>query len=175
MAQVPVTQRNQGGLARRGDLPFERLRRDFDALLSPFWKGWLASEPDFSSMRLWDFDVQENDREIMIRAELPGFEEKELDVQLSNDTLTIKAEKEQNSGEEQEYRRFFRSFTLPGAIDANKVKANYRNGVLTLRVPCAEGSQPKRIPVMGQEQAQAGDQAQTARQAKISGAEKTKK
>jgi HSP20 family protein len=58
--------------------------------------GWLAPfEQNFGAMRMWDFDVKDNDQEIVVRAELPGFEANELDVQLNNDVLTIKAEKEQ--------------------------------------------------------------------------------
>ena len=161
MAQVPATQRPQGGrLAARREHPLERLHRDFDTLFDRMMGGWLApAEQDFGSVRMWDFDVQENDKEIVVRAEVPGFEPNEIDVQLNQDTLTIKAEKEKKGDGEQEYRSFFRMVTLPAGIDAEKVQAAYRNGVLELHIPRAEGAQPKRINIQG-EQGAGGQQAQ---------------
>src|SRR5688500_5358913 len=93
MAQLPVTQRGQGGrLATRRESPFERLQREFESMFGPWWGGGLApSEQEFGSMRMWDFGVTENEKEIVVRAEIPGFEENELDVQLNQDVLTIKA------------------------------------------------------------------------------------
>ena len=59
--------------------------------------GWLTpAEQDFGLVRLWDFDVSENDKEIVIRAEMPGFDEGEVDVQANQGVLTIRAENEQN-------------------------------------------------------------------------------
>src|SRR2546430_16966559 len=95
-AQVPATRTNQGGQQlARGESPPMQTRRGLNALLSRLWGGWLAPfGQDFESVRLWDFDVKENDQEIVVRAEVPGFEENELNVQFHNDVLTIKAEKE---------------------------------------------------------------------------------
>jgi Hsp20/alpha crystallin family len=113
------------------------------------------------SVRLWDFDVTENDKEIVVRAEVPGFEPNELDVRLDNGMLTIKAEKEQKGDRQEEYRSFVRSITLPPDIDTEKAQATCRNGVLELHIPRAEGAQPKRIQVQGQQGAtgQPGQQA----------------
>ncbi len=164
MAQLPATRANQTGPpAQRRDHPLARLQRDFDMLLDTLWGGPLTPAlPGMEALRVWDFDVTENDKEIVVRAELPGFEENEIDVQLHNDILTIKAEKEQKGERAQEYRSFFRSITLPSGIDAEKVQASYRNGVLELHIPRAEGTQPKRIQVQRQEAAASsgGDQAQ---------------
>jgi HSP20 family protein len=149
MAQVPATQRDQGGrLSTRWEHPLERFRRDFDNLfgsmfLSPF-------EQEAEALRLWDFSVKENDKEVIVRAEVPGFEPDELDVQLSNGVLTIKAEKEQKGNGAEEYRSFFRSVTLPPGTAAENVKANYRNGVLEVRVPREEGARAKHITIEGQ-------------------------
>src|SRR5262249_32186825 len=96
------------------------------------------------------FDVEERDKEMIVRAELPGFEEKELDVRLENDVLTIQAEKEQTAHGRRDYRRFFRQMSLPSGIDAEKIRATYRNGVLELHIPRPEGSQAKRIRIQGQ-------------------------
>jgi len=157
MAQLPATRKNQGGaLATRREHPLERLSRDFDALFGRMLGGSLAPfDQDTGSVRLWDFDVTENDKEITVRAEVPGFEPNELDVRLDNGMLTIKAEKEQKGDREEEYRGFFRSVTLPPDIDTEKAQATHRNGVLELHIPRAEGAQPKRIQVQGQKGQQA--------------------
>jgi HSP20 family protein len=167
MAQALATQKNAGGrLAPRRENPLERLHRDFDALFGRMWGGLLPPISEGSvSVRIWDFDVQETDKEIVIRAEIPGFEERELDVQINNEVLTIKAEKEQKEDGREERLSFFRSVPLPPGIDTEKVQATYRNGVLELHIPRAQGSQLKRIQVQG-EQAAAGQQGQpTSKQA----------
>ena len=162
-AQLPATQQNRGGrLAARREHPLRRLQQDFDTLLSRLVGGWLAPfDEDLGSMRVWDFDVTENDKEIVVRAELPGFEENELNVQINHDVLTIKAEKEQKGNGQEEYRSFSRSVVLPPGIDAEKVQATYRNGVLELHIPRAAGAQPKQIKVQGQQGA-TGQQGQQA-------------
>src|SRR5258708_34154943 len=135
MAHVPSNQRSQGGsLTARRNHPLERLQRDFDTLFDQLWRGGLGGltpfDQEFGTIWVWDFDVTENDREILVRAELPGFEPNELDVQLDNDVLTIKAEKEKKGNRREEYRSFFRSIALPPGIDGENAKATYRNGVL---------------------------------------------
>lgn len=163
MAQNLAPQTGQGGrMATRKDFPLERLRPDFDTLFGRLLGGWLAPfEQDFGAMRMWDFDVKENDKEIVVRAEMPGFEANELDVQLNNDVLTIKAEKEQKGERQEEYRSFYRTITLPAGIDAEKVQANYRNGVLELHIPRAPGAQPRHIAIQGAQPA-TGRQGQQA-------------
>jgi HSP20 family protein len=129
-----------------------------DSLFSRFFGGgWLAPfEEEFGPMRGWGFDVDENDKEIVVRADMPGFEENELDVRLENEVLTIKAEKEQKGDRQREYRSFFRQVRLPAGIDTEKVQASYRNGVLELHIPRPEGSQAKRIPIQGGQAAPQG-------------------
>src|SRR6267142_2003173 len=115
MAQVPATRANTGGrMAALSEHPLERLRHDFDTLFGRLVGGWVSPFDQHSgSIRVWDFDVTENDREIVVRAEMPGFEQNELDLQIDNDVLTIKAEKQQKSDGHDEYRSFFRAGTLP--------------------------------------------------------------
>jgi HSP20 family molecular chaperone IbpA len=87
MAHEPATRTSSGGrLARRGEHPLERLRSDFDSLFGRLLGGgWLSPlSQDWQSMRIWDFDVKENESgEIEVRAEVPGFEPNELDVQIN--------------------------------------------------------------------------------------------
>jgi HSP20 family protein len=149
----------------RSQHPVDQFRGQFDRLFDRFFGGWpMPFEQEMGEMRMWDFNVKEDDKEITVRAEVPGFDENELDVQLHNDVLTIKAEKEQKGDGSEEYRSFYRSLTLPGGIDAEKVQASYRNGVLELHIPRAEGTRPRRITIQGQEagKAQEGMKEQRA-------------
>jgi HSP20 family protein len=134
-------------MTRRREHPLARLAQDFDALFGMLGAPLSEIDRDFGTVRLWDFDVTENEKEIVVRAEVPGFEEKEIDVQINRDTLTIKAEKELKGDGQQEYRSFFRAITLPPGIDSEKTRATYRNGVLELHIPRAPGAQPKRIAI----------------------------
>ncbi len=84
-----------------------------------------------------------------MRAELPGFETEDLDVRVSDDMLTINAERSQAGNGAQSYRRFARTISLPPGIDTASAQASYRSGVLEVHLPRAEGAKPKRIPVQG--------------------------
>jgi len=162
-ANLPATQQNSGGqLAARREHPLRRLQQDFDSLFSRLVGGWLAPfDEDFQTMRVWDFDVTENDKELVVRAEMPGFEENEINVQLNQDVLTIRAEKEQKGDGQEEYRRFLRTVVLPSGTDADRIQATYHNGVLELHIPRAKGAPPKQIKVQGQ-QGTTGQQGQQA-------------
>jgi len=168
MAQVPATRSSMGGrLAPRRENPLQQLQRDFDTLFGRMMGGWVSPfDQDFEPMRIWDFDVTEDDKEITVRAEIPGFNENELDVQLSNNVLTIKAEKEEKGDGREERRSFYRRVVLPQGIDTEKVQASYQNGVLELHIPRAEEAQPKRIKVQAQQAAsgQKGQQAASGQQ-----------
>jgi HSP20 family protein len=147
----------------RREHPLQRLQRDFDTLFDRLWGGMLGwPNQDIGSMRLWDFGVTENDREVVVRAEVPGFEENELDVRLDNNVLTVQAEKQQKEDGQEEYRSFNRSVTLPPGVDAEKAQATYRNGVLELHIPRAESARPRRIAIQGQQGA-GGSQRTQAR------------
>jgi HSP20 family protein len=151
MALIPASKGNQGGpVASRSEHPLRRLRRELDSLFGT--QGWLAPfEEDFETLRVWDFNVTESDKEIVVRAEMPGFDESELDVRVQDNALTIKAEKEQKGEGREEYRSFYRSIALPAGVQADNAQATYRNGVLELHIPRSEQAQPKRIKVLGQQ------------------------
>jgi HSP20 family protein len=136
--------------------PLARLRDEidtlFDRLLSP-WSAGREGESDLAS--LLDVDVDERDDEFVVRAETPGFEPDEINIETSGRLLTIKAEKEEkekgkkgNGTVEQEmYRSFFRSITLPEGIQRDKIEAKYQNGLLEVHIPKSEEAKPKRIAV----------------------------
>lgn len=101
--------------------------------------------------------IESNDKEIKLTACLPGFDSKEIDIQLLNDYLTISA-KHTDSKEEKKknYLRSERfcgeykeSFKLGTKIDFGKAKANYKNGILDLTLPKAESEKPKKISING--------------------------
>ena len=138
------------------DRPLARLRDDidtlFDRLLSP-WSAPLETDSDLGS--LLDLDVDERDDEFVVRAETPGFEPDEINVETSGRLLTIKAEKkEKKKGkngdgavEQEIYRSFFRSVTLPDGVQRDKVEAKYHNGLLEVHIPKSDEAKPKRIAV----------------------------
>lgn len=101
------------------------------------------------------FDILENEKEYMITAELPGIDIKDVDITVSEGVLSVKGEKKQekeDKGEdyhriERRYGSFHRSFRLPGKVETDKIDANYKDGLLKLTLPKAEGSQIKKIEV----------------------------
>ncbi|MBV8545307.1 MAG: Hsp20/alpha crystallin family protein [Acidobacteria bacterium] len=100
-------------------------------------------------------DVVETKDDIVIKAELPGIDEKDVDVELESGVLTIKGERNaEKETEENDYRRversygsFLRSFTLPPNIEAEKISATFAKGLLEVRLPKKEGAKPRQIKV----------------------------
>ena len=98
---------------------------------------------------------QTGDHELVIKAELPDMTREDIDVTVENFVLTIKGEKklasdvkeEQFHHIERRYGAFSRSFSLPRTVDAGRVGAEYRNGVLTVRLPLREEAKPRQIKV----------------------------
>ncbi len=100
-------------------------------------------------------DIFENDQNVVLKAELPGIDPKDVDVQVENNTLYLKGQRKfENEVKEKDYHRiersygtFMRSFSLPITINAEKVTADYKNGVLTLTLPKKEEAKPKTIKI----------------------------
>src|SRR5215467_9139749 len=101
-------------------------------------------------------DIYQNgDQELVLKAELPDMSREDIDITVENDVLTIKGEKklagdvkdEQYHHAERRYGAFSRSFSLPRTVDASKVSAEYRNGVLTVKLPLREEAKPRQIKV----------------------------
>jgi len=107
-----------------------------------------------ASARTWAplVDIYDANGDIVLRADLPGLKQEDIDLQLTGDTLTIRGERKLS--EEHSYMRverphgnFERSFTLSVPIDQSKVKASYREGVLEIVLPKAEEAKPKQVKV----------------------------
>jgi HSP20 family protein len=100
-------------------------------------------------------DVFETENELVLKADLPDIELKDIDVRVENQTLTIAGERKfekQESGKgyhrvERSYGNFARSFAVPGAFDTEKINAGYRNGVLTITLPKKDAARPRQIKV----------------------------
>ena len=100
-------------------------------------------------------DIKEEVNQFVIHADLPGVEIKDIDIALENGVLTLKGQRAMEQKEETEsYRRvervrgtFLRRFSLPDAVDAEKVTAKCRDGVLEVLVPKRESAQPRRITI----------------------------
>jgi HSP20 family protein len=100
-------------------------------------------------------DVLEKDGNLILRAEVPGMNQKDIDLKLEGNVLTMKGEKksseEQNDGNyrriESCYGGFTRSFTLPETVDRDKIHADYKDGILTITIPQKPEVKPREIPV----------------------------
>jgi HSP20 family protein len=100
-------------------------------------------------------DIYDNDHNIVIKAELPGVDKKDIVVHVEGRLLTLKgersSEKEVNEDKyhcrERTYGKFERVFTLPAEVDADKITADYKDGVLKIDIPKPEEQKPKKITV----------------------------
>lgn len=101
-------------------------------------------------------DIYQNgEHELVLKAELPDMTREDIDITVDNGTLTIKGEKKLSSEVKEEqfhrierrYGTFSRSFSLPQTVDPNKVSAEYKNGVLTIKLPLREEAKPRTIKV----------------------------
>jgi HSP20 family protein len=100
-------------------------------------------------------DVYEDESAIQLKLEVPGLDEKDIDIRLENNVLTVKGERKlEKETKEENYRRierrygsFTRSFTLPNTVSSEEVKAGYDKGVLTISLPKKEAAKPKQIKI----------------------------
>lgn len=135
-----------------GDLNLSQFRDELDSLWDRFWNEWrsgLMDVPGTNWMR--GVNLEEEEKEFVLEAELPGFEPEEFEVKVSGNMLTLRAEhKEEGGGDGSHYRRYGRfceTFPLPAGVDPDKIDARYHSGVLEVHLPKSEGYETKRIPV----------------------------
>jgi HSP20 family protein len=133
--------------------PLGRLHREIDRMFSEFLgSARPATAADDGIVMAPRMDMAETDDSIEITAELPGVDEKDLDVSVEGDVLVIKGEKKSESEEkkkdyhvvERSYGSFRRSIRLPGAVDPEKVKAAFDKGVLRVTLPKPEEAKQNR-------------------------------
>jgi HSP20 family protein len=143
------------GRDRTGANPFMSLQREIDRLFDDFSRGFPSFTDTGATALMPSMDVTETDKEIEISAELPGLEEKDVQVNVADNLLTIrgekKAEKEQKDKNhrlvERSYGMFERRLELPDGVNADAIKASISKGVLKVTVPKPAPAQAKKIDV----------------------------
>ena len=152
VTKLPVKTEEEPPLAVRQSHPFERMRREMDRLFDEFdWRPFRRSAFDIGS--LWRrelswaatpaVDIVEQDKAYEMTAELPGMDEKNIEVKVANGMLTIKGEKKEEKEEkrkdyyhsERRYGSFERRFQIPEGVDTGKIDASFKKGVLTVMLP----------------------------------------
>lgn len=150
--------------------PFDALRREVEQLFDDFGRNFwrlptrrsiFDIEPMWRRETAWEaapaVDIAESEKAYEITAELPGMDEKNIEVKVANGNLTIKGQKQEEKEEkkkdyylhERHFGSFERSFEVPEGVDADKIEANFKKGVLTVTLPKkAEAQKPaKKIEV----------------------------
>jgi HSP20 family protein len=130
------------------------LRREMDRLLDRFWEGDFPEWPSFGE---WTpkLDVADTKDAILVKAEVPGIDPKEIEVTVQDQVLTIKGEKREEKEERDEHRywaersygSFARAIRLPAPVEAGKVTATFKNGLLTVKLPKGATAKGTMIPV----------------------------
>ena len=143
--------------------PFESLHAEIDRIFDEFGRGRLPSIRRLYDMEpLWNsevsfgtslpaVDVLEKEKEYQISAELPGIDEKDIEISVADGVLTVKGEKKEQREErdrnyyrtERRYGSFQRAFELPPSVDQGKIEAKFERGVLTLTLPKTAEAQEK--------------------------------
>jgi HSP20 family protein len=136
---------------------FGSLHREIDRLFEDLTRSTLADFGQAQVNLVPNIDVAETDKEIVISAEMPGLERKDIDISIDDDVLTIRGEKKVERKEENKeksyhvaeraYGVFFRAIQLPAGVDPSRIQATMSNGVLKITIPKPAKSEPKKIEV----------------------------
>lgn len=139
--------------------PWEVAQRDFDTMLGRLFSG---RQYDGAGLAPYGVDIREDADHFYVEAELPGFRKEDVNITLENQTLTISAERTEQSGEakkdqpkppgqlllnERRYSKFLRSFTLPPTVDERMVDAKLNDGMLRITLNKREETKPRKITV----------------------------
>jgi HSP20 family protein len=142
MRLVPYVRRSEFPTASR---LFEEFFSDF-----PF-----SSFPESRDSWVPSVDILEKDGNLIMRAELPGMTEKQIELKIEGNTLTLKGERKMDNEDkknnyhriESSYGSFTRTFRLPDTVDPGRISAEYKNGLLTVTIPQKPEVKPREIPV----------------------------
>jgi HSP20 family protein len=138
--------------------PFREFAHLQDRINRVFNEGYGRGDDGLMASGSWAPPVdiyQDGDHEVVLKAELPDLTREAIDITVDNNTLTIKGEKKLSASVKEEqfhriernYGTFSRSFSLPPTVDTAKIGAEYKNGVLTVRLPLREEAKPRQIKV----------------------------
>lgn len=151
---IPSRNRNAGTVERplvTREFPFmlSRMRDEFDRLFENFSSLW---QGEGNSWR-WGMDVEETDEAILVKAEAPGFEPGDFDLQVRDNELVLKASRKAETKDKEgkvkeiSQQECYQSVLLPSGINQEKVDAKYQNGILTVTLPKTAQAKGKKIPV----------------------------
>jgi len=141
--------------------PLRELSTIQDRMNRVFGEYYRGADDDVMRRGTWvpPVDIYDTgNQELVIKAELPDMSKDDIEITVENGSLTLKGEKKMDSGIRDEHCRrieraygtFSRSFSLPPTVDPSKVSADYKNGVLTIKLPVREEAKPKQIQVQVQ-------------------------
>jgi len=138
---------------QRGEL--SSFRREMDRLFDRFFEGWPFKPSAQEGPWAPSVDLSETAKEVIVKAELPGMDPKDIDVSVRGDMLTLRGERKQEKEEkgenfhrvERSYGSFSRSIQLPAEVDSGKVTATYIDGVLKISLPKTKEAAVKKIEV----------------------------
>lgn len=145
-----------GGLRRRGGNLFSELndiQREMNRLFDDFFGERQSGLAEGAWMPA--VDVSENETAMIVRAELPGMKQEDIELNLQDNVLTLKGEKKKETKEEQEnfqriersYGSFTRTFTLSATVKQDAIKATFKDGILEINLPKAEEAHAKKIAI----------------------------
>ena len=150
---------------RERETDVDRPLLDVDRFFDELWSDRLRSIFRWPSLLNWDerslfawqpaLDVKETDKEFVVRMDLPGLQKKDIHLSVDNNVLTIRGERKREEEEkdanyycsERFYGTFQRSLTLPTEIDQDNIKAEYKNGVLTITLPKTEEAKARVVEI----------------------------
>ena len=145
MALVPYKKQNRGEISR--------LRSEMDDLFNSFFGGWNLP---MAETKVWpSIDVSEDEEKVMVSAELPKCKPENIDINVSGRLLSISGEKKQSEEKkekgyyycESSFGSFRRDVNIPSEVDADKIEATYKDGILDIHMPKAEKAKAKKIKV----------------------------
>ena len=141
---------------------FLSLHDRINRLFEDVWGGERGKLPSLLGERMWSpaLDMYETDKDVVVKAELPGLKAKDVDISVDGDMLTIKGDRkfEEEVKEENFYRlerrygSFERVIPLPADVKKDAIKASYKNGILEVHLPKEEEAKPKRLKVKVEEE-----------------------
>ncbi|MFB3885332.1 MAG: Hsp20/alpha crystallin family protein [Thermodesulfobacteriota bacterium] len=134
---------------------FERMKNEMDRFWDSFLERRLRRRPEEEREWIPSLDIAETKNELVVKAEVPGMDPKNIDISLSDGVLTIKGEKKQEKEEkeadyhlvERSYGAFSRSVQLPSEVQEDKISAAYKDGILKITLPKSEEAKKKEIKI----------------------------
>ena len=150
--RLPSVDRDIESVSRLFDRMFDEFwRRPFPSLWAP--ERWRA--PSRISLEVPAIDFYEEEEEFVIKADVPGMDKEDIEINLSGETLTIKGDKKKEEEVKEEgywcrersYGSFARSIEVPAGVKSDQVKATFKDGVLEIRLPKAEEAKKKTVTV----------------------------